>query len=112
MLPTRVQIRPEEGFYASEVSAQNGPRRLPVLTFLPTGYEPNYPYPLVVFFHGRGGSEKQLVQLAPRLSRRNYICLGLRGPEALLFRDESEEEERGRIGYDWGAEARDDSFTE
>jgi phospholipase/carboxylesterase len=88
MLPTHVRSRPEEGFYASEVSAVSGPRRLPVLTFLPAGYEPNYPYPLVVFFHGRGGSERQLVHLAPRLSRRNYICLGLRGPEPLGFQDE------------------------
>jgi hypothetical protein len=27
-------------------------------TFLPTGYEPNYPYPLLVFLHGRGGSNR------------------------------------------------------
>ncbi len=109
MMPTRVQSRPEEGFYASEVQT---PRRLPVLTFLPNGYEPNYAYPLVVFFHGRGGCEKQLVHLAPRLSRRNYICLGLRGPEALMFRKKNDPEEKNRIGYAWGAGAREDSLTE
>ena len=48
-------------------------------TFLPTGYEPKYPYPLLVFFHGQGGNEEQIIRLAPRLSRRNYICIGLRG---------------------------------
>ena len=69
--------RPAEGFYTSEVQT---PRTWPVRTFLPTGYEPNYPYPLLVFLHGNGGSEKQILRLAPRLSRRNYICIGLRGP--------------------------------
>src|SRR5262249_48265790 len=86
-------IRPQEGFYTSEVSA---PVRRPVRTFLPTGYEPNYPYPLLVFFHGHGGSEEQILRLAPRLSRRNYVCIGLRGPELLGLRPD------GRLGYTWG----------
>jgi phospholipase/carboxylesterase len=79
---------------------------MPVLTFLPTGYEPNYPYPLLVFFHAQGGSEEQVVRLAPRVSRRNYICIGLRGPEALSRRDD------GQAGYGWSAEQRIDAFTE
>jgi phospholipase/carboxylesterase len=85
--------RPAEGFYNSEVHA---PRRRPVRTFLPTGYEPRYPYPLVVFFHGHGGNEEQILRLAPRLSRRNYICVGLRGSELLGQRAD------GRLGYHWG----------
>src|SRR2546423_1530353 len=85
-------FRPAEGFYNSEVHA---PRRRPVRTFLPTGYEPRYPYPLVVFFHGHGGNEEQILRLAPRLSRRNYICIGLRGCEFLGQRGD------GRMGYGW-----------
>jgi phospholipase/carboxylesterase len=85
-------FRPAEGFYNSEVQA---PRRRPVRTFLPTGYEPRYPYPLVVFFHGHGGNEEQILRLAPRLSRRNYICIGLRGSEFLGQRGD------GRMGYSW-----------
>src|SRR5262249_59493068 len=88
-------FRPAEGFYTSEIEA---PRRLPVRTFLPTGYEPKYPYPLLVFFHGQGGNEEQILRLAPRLSRRNYIYIGLRGPQALGLRAD------GRIGYGWGSE--------
>ena len=38
-------FRPQEGFYDSEIQA---PTRQPVRTFLPTGYEPNYAYPLLV----------------------------------------------------------------
>jgi phospholipase/carboxylesterase len=85
--------RPVEGFYTSIVEA---PESLPVRTFLPTGYEPNYPYPLIVFLHGHGGSEEQVLRLAPRLSRRNYICIGLRGPEIIGTKPD------GRLCRGWG----------
>ena len=70
-------IRPAEGYYTSEVQT---PRPLPVRTFLPVAYEPRYPYPLLVFFHGHGGQREQILRLALRLSRRNFISIGLRGP--------------------------------
>src|SRR5258708_1073360 len=53
---------PVEGFYTSEVQAVD---RRPIRTFLPTGYEPHYAYPLLVFFHGHGGDEEQVLRLAP-----------------------------------------------
>jgi phospholipase/carboxylesterase len=96
-------FRPAEGFYTSEVDA---PRRLPVRTFLPTGYEPKYPYPLLVFFHGHGGSEELILRLAPRLSRRNYICIGLRGPQLLGTRAD------GRAAYGWGSPGQFDTLLE
>jgi phospholipase/carboxylesterase len=74
---TTCLTRPAEGFYTTQVQT---PRAWPVRTFLPYGYERNYPYPLLVFLHGNGGCEEQILRLAPRLSRRNYICIGLRGP--------------------------------
>jgi phospholipase/carboxylesterase len=86
-------FRPAEGFYTSEVQA---PRPLPVRTFLPIHYEPRYPYPLLVFFHGHGGNEKQIMRLAPRLSRRNYISIGLRGPVDLGSRGD------GQKRFSWG----------
>lgn len=73
-------FRPAEGFYTSEVAS---PKPWPIRTFLPSGYQPRYPYPLIVFFHGHGGNEEQILRLAPKLSRRNFICIGLRGPTAL-----------------------------
>jgi phospholipase/carboxylesterase len=97
------QLRHEEGFYTSEV---NLPARRPVRTFLPTGYEPNYAYPLLVFFHGHGGSEEQVLRLAPRLSRRNYICISLQGPQLLGARAD------GRLGYTWPTDGRCDSMLE
>ncbi len=87
--------RPAEGFYTSEVQALD---RRPIRTFLPVGYEPNYPYPLLVFFHGHGGDEEQVLRLAPRLSRRNYVSIALRGPEG------AGDSADGRAGYGWGAD--------
>jgi phospholipase/carboxylesterase len=100
---SRRSYRPVEGFYTSEVEA---PRRLPIRTFLPTGYEPNYPYPLLVFFHGHGGNEEQVMRLAPRLSRRNYVCIGLRGPHYLGLRAD------GTAAYGWGADGQFQTLVE
>src|SRR5438045_9451996 len=69
--------RPAEGFYTTLLPTHPG---LPVRTFLPTDYQPRYPYPLVVLFHAHGGSEEQVGRLAPRMTRRNYIATSLRRP--------------------------------
>jgi phospholipase/carboxylesterase len=100
--------RPPEGFYTSEVPAlqENRGGAWPLRTFLPTGYEPNYPYPLLVFLHGHGGSEEQILRLAPQLSRRNYICIGLRGPRSLGLRD------NGFPAYSWHGEQESDTLIE
>jgi len=90
-------IRPAEGFYTSLVEAAD---RYPVRTFLPTGYEPNYPYPLLVFMHGHGGNEEQALRLAPRVSRRNYVSIGLRGPLLVGVRPD------GRGCFSWGADGQ------
>jgi phospholipase/carboxylesterase len=93
----------EEGFYASTVDC---PLRLPVLTFLPGGYEPNYAYPLILFFHGDGSSERRILRLAPRLSRRNYICAALRGPQVVMRHGD------GSLGYSWQEGASADAVAE
>jgi phospholipase/carboxylesterase len=103
-----VLSRPAEGFYTSEVQTSTKRRgdAWPLRTFLPTGYEPNYPYPLLVFLHGHGGSEEQILRLAPQLSRRNYICIGLRGPRSLGLRD------NGFPAYSWENEELTDTELE
>lgn len=49
---------------------------------LPEPYEPNYAYPLVVWFHDAGGSERELPRVMSRISTQNYLGLSLRGPIA------------------------------
>jgi phospholipase/carboxylesterase len=97
------RTRSAEGFYTSEVQSS---QRRTLRTFLPIGYEPNYAYPLLVFFHGHGGDEEQVMRLAPRLSRRNYICIGLQGPESVRPGPD------GRAGYSWGQEDAPDATVE
>ena len=63
--------------------------------FVPRRYEPNYPYPLLVLLHGRGGDEQQLIEAMPAMSWRNYIGLALRGPERLVRRSPDP-------AYGWG----------
>ncbi len=101
--PITWQIRPDEGYYTSPLPTLHAP---PVRTFLPTGYEPLYPYPLVVFFHGNGSSDEQILRLAPHLSRRNYLCISLRGPLSSGFSGE------GPPGYCWGNDGEHDAFVE
>src|SRR5690606_11269726 len=35
--------------------------------FVPEKYEPNYPYPVVVWFHDAGGEESDLLQVMPQI---------------------------------------------
>ncbi len=78
-------------------STSSEPSPLVEARFIPRQYEPNYPYPLLVHFHARGGDEDQLVRAMPALSWRNYVGLGLRGPEPVIKRDHV-------AGFGWGAE--------
>jgi len=51
--------------------------------FVPENYEPNYAYPLVVWLHETGHCERNIVEVLPWISMRNYVGLALRGTQAL-----------------------------
>ena len=93
---------PQEGIYHSELDADG---KRPVSMYLPQAYEPRYPYPLLVFLHGHGETETQWIDSVPSISRRNYICLSLRGPHPVDRPD-------GREGYGWGRNRRCDGLIE
>lgn len=95
--------RPAEGFYTTQLPAVQG---RPVRTFLPTDYQPRYAYPLVVLFHGNGSSEESVGRLAPRVSRRNYIAISLRGPHSLGKRAD------GREAFSWSGDTEDVNLEE
>lgn len=51
-----------------------------VLTlFGPLHYEPRYAYPLIVWLHGPGADEQQLLRIMPMVSMRNYVAVAPRG---------------------------------
>ncbi len=47
--------------------------------FVPQHYEPNYAYPLIVWMHGPGSDERELLEVMPHVSRRNYVGVAPRG---------------------------------
>jgi len=51
--------------------------------FLPSRYEAKYRYPLIVWLHNDGFNEHQITHVAPHISTRNYIGVGIRGSMAI-----------------------------
>ncbi|MFO0848349.1 MAG: hypothetical protein U0871_07315 [Gemmataceae bacterium] len=86
--------RPTEGFYSDALPA--APDR-PVRFFLPTGYEPRYPYPLLVLFHPHGSTEERVLRMLPKASRRNFLGVSVRGTERVERAD-------GKPGFGWSAD--------
>ena len=50
--------------------------------FVPLHYEPNYAYPLVVWLHGPGDGHRQLKQVMPHISLRNYVAVAPGWPQS------------------------------
>jgi phospholipase/carboxylesterase len=93
--------RPAEGIDADPEFVLQPP--LMCRVFLPDNYEPRYPYPLLVLFHQHGGNESQALDLVPRLSRRNFVAVSIRGPHLLGVRED------GQLACGWG---HDDTHTD
>jgi phospholipase/carboxylesterase len=53
------------------------------LFFSPLHYESRYDYPLIVWLHGCGSSERELEELMPYISIRNYVAVAPRGTKAV-----------------------------
>ena len=51
----------------------------PHILFTPLHYEPNYAYPLLVWLHGTGEDERQLLRIMPKISLQNYAAAAPRG---------------------------------
>ncbi len=63
--------------------------------FAPLHYEPGYAYPLIIWLHGQGDDERQLMRVMPQVSMRNYVAAAPRGVEV-----PSAGAEQGE-GYGW-----------
>lgn len=77
----------------------------PTQTFAPVHYEQNYAYPLIVWLHGSGLNENQLMQVMPQISLRNYMGISVRGSVAY--------DENGvqKPGFYWTRESYDTAAT-
>jgi phospholipase/carboxylesterase len=73
------------------------PRAASTGLFVPEKYEPNYPYPVILWVHDAGGDESELLSLMPRISSRNYFGLSLQGSASVG--------ESPSTGFDWPRDA-------
>ncbi len=72
-------LLPESSFGDIDISAESPAKRAPHKCFVPLHYERNYAYPLLVWLHHGEGSERQLSQVMPHISLRNYVAVAPRG---------------------------------
>jgi phospholipase/carboxylesterase len=70
--------------------------------FAPLHYERNYGYPLFVWLHSPGGDERQLRQVMPELSMRNYVAVAPRGTIAVETVADEDADDRG---YRWAQDS-------
>lgn len=85
---------------------QRGREIAPHATFAPIHYEPGYAYPLVIWLHSAEGDERQIRQVMPKLSMRNYVAIAPRGTSEIR----TDEICLGRRSYGWRQSA--DSIDE
>lgn len=79
-------------------------------TFTPLGYEAGYAYPLIVWLHGSGSSERELPQVMRHVSPRNFLAVAPRGVsdrvnEEYGWRQESSEIEQAETAVEEAIEA-------
>ncbi|MGO9112238.1 MAG: alpha/beta hydrolase [Thermoguttaceae bacterium] len=74
--------------------------------FAPLHYEQGYSYPLVVWLHGSGCDERQLLRIMPLVSMRNYVAVAPRGvviaPRGGVISSPTEE-----VAYGWSHDEQD-----
>jgi phospholipase/carboxylesterase len=61
--------------HQSNTTSQSHPHVL----FSPIHYESGYAYPLLVWLHGSGSDERQVMRVMPGISMRNYVAVAPRG---------------------------------
>ncbi|MGL6226240.1 MAG: alpha/beta hydrolase [Thermoguttaceae bacterium] len=62
-----------------DLARVSGTAGLEHLLFSPMHYEPGYAYPLLVWLHGRGNDERQILKIMPLISMRNFVGIAPRG---------------------------------
>lgn len=83
---------PPIGFSAGRSSSSIQPPRQAVQLVTPLHFQVGYQYPLIVWLHSAGHNERQIEQVLPHISTRNYVGVGVRATQATDVRG---------CGYDW-----------
>jgi len=71
--------------------------------FAPLHYEPKYAYPLLVWLHGPGDDQRQLLRIMPLVSLRNYVAVA---PQGILSHPQEDYRWRQTPGHIEQAEQR------
>lgn len=66
-------------FHVHSALFSPGSRNAPHAIFAPLHYEAGYAYPLLVWLHGPGDDERQLMRIMPMVSMRNFVAVAPRG---------------------------------
>ena len=78
-VPSSVEIIPETTFQIESALFSAPAQDTTYALFAPLHYESGYAYPLIVWLHGRGNDERQLLRIMPQVSMRNYVAIAPRG---------------------------------
>jgi phospholipase/carboxylesterase len=96
-LPTAIpSIPPSLSGRTLERIRLHGADATPHATFAPMHYEPGYAYPLLVWLHDALGDEREVRQIVPQISIRNFVAIAPRGTCAARC---------GRNAYGWSQAA-------
>ena len=68
----------------------------PHVLFSPLHYEAGYAYPLIVWLHGSGNDERQVMRIMPVLSMRNYVAVAPRGIPAMEISRENPKTDKSK----------------
>lgn len=72
----------------------------PHVLFSPMHYEPGYAYPLLVWLHGSGADERQVMRIMPILSMRNYVAIA---PQGLMTPEPGNTPHQRSVKADWNS---------
>jgi phospholipase/carboxylesterase len=94
-VPSSIDAFPETAFQIESALFSTPAHDTTYALFAPLHYESGYAYPLIVWLHGRGNDERQLLRIMPQVSMRNYVAIAPRGLCTAAAED------GGCQGYDW-----------
>ena len=82
------------------LSGPYGSTSASVQVVTPVHFQAGYQYPLLVWLHSAGNNERQIEQVLPHISTRNYLAVGIRASKATDIRGRCFDWSKGTSGVD------------